>query len=389
MKQVGVLTATRSEFGLLKPLIVRMLREDSFETRVLVTGAHLSEEFGYTYKEISEAGIPISAKIECVKTAGDSPRDVSDNMARAITGFAEYFEANPLDMLIVLGDRYETLAVCIAAMNARIPIAHIHGGETTEGAIDEAARHSITKMSLLHFPCTEIYRKRIIQMGEDPDRVFNVGALAVENVLNTDYVSIEDLSRDLEFDLNGEYGVVTYHPITLEQDSGLSGFEAMMQALDEFTNMKFIITKANADTGGRKINSRIDEIVSKKENMVAVTSLGVRRYLSAVRGAAVVIGNSSSGVIEVPCLHVPTVNIGHRQGGRILPDSVICCEPNKKDIVNAIKRSVSPEFVREVKAMTNPFGDGHASELIVSTLKKLFSSNEGLNIMKKFYDIDY
>ncbi len=211
MKTIGILTATRAEFGLLKPLIACLRREDFCETKVLVTGMHLSPLFGSTYKEIEEAGIPIATKIECI-TDGDKSQDISNNMAMALTGFAEYFAENKLDLLIVLGDRYETLAVCIAAMNAAISIAHIHGGETTEGAIDEAIRHSITKMSQLHFVSTEIYKKRVIQLGEHPTRVFNVGALAVENVNNTDFLSKDQLSEELRFDLSGGYGVVTFSP---------------------------------------------------------------------------------------------------------------------------------------------------------------------------------
>lgn len=262
---------------------------------------HLSPAFGNTYKEIEEAGIPIAEKIECI-TEGDTPRDISNNMAMALTGFGNYFADNKLDLLIVLGDRYETLAVCIAAMNAEIPIAHIHGGEITEGQIDEAIRHSITKMSQLHFASTEVYRNRIIQMGEQPDRVFNVGALAVENTENTDFVSIDDLGKDLGIDLTGDYALVTFHPVTLAENSGVEQFDQLMDAMDAFPNMAFIITKANADAGGRYINSRIDEYAEKRSNVVAVTSLGVRRYLSAVKGSCLVLGNSSSGITEAPCL---------------------------------------------------------------------------------------
>lgn len=385
-KQIGVLTATRAEFGLLKPLILRLMKEDFCEIKLLVTGAHLSPAFGNTYKEIEEAGISIAKKIECV-TDGDTPYDISNNMAMAMIGFGNYFEKNKLDLLIVLGDRYETMAVCISAMNAEIPIAHIHGGETTEGLIDEAIRHSITKMSQIHFVSTEVYRNRVIQMGEQPDRVFDVGALAVENTKNMDFMSREELGNDLGINLNGKYGVVTFHPVTLDENSGIEQFEQLISALDEFPEMPLIITKANADVGGRRINRRIDEYAKKHGNVIAVTSLGVRRYLSAVKECAVVIGNSSSGITEAPCLHVPTVNIGDRQKGRLMPDSVLCCEPDKAAIVDTINKAVSDEFYQEIQAMTNPFGNGETSEKIAGILRSIFEQEGSIGVIKSFYNI--
>ena len=386
-KQIGILTATRAEFGLLKPLILRLMEEDFCDAKVLVTGMHLSHAFGNTYKEIEEAGIPIAEKIECI-TEGDTPKDITNNMAMAMIGFGNYFSDNKLDLLIVLGDRYETLAVCIAAMNAEIPIAHIHGGEATEGMIDEAIRHSITKMSQLHFASTDIYKNRIIQMGEQPDRVFNVGALAVENTKNTEFVSREALGKDLGIDLTGDYAVVTFHPVTLEENSGVEQFDQLIDAMDAFPNMKFIITKANADAGGRYINHRIDEYAKKRKNVVAVTSLGVKRYLSAVKESCVVLGNSSSGITEAPCLRVPTVNIGDRQKGRIMPDSVICCEPKSEAIIKAVKQAVSDDFRKKVKLMTNPFGTGDTSERITEIIRSAFDNYGNIGVVKNFYDIE-
>ena len=389
MSKIGVLTATRAEFGLLKPLIQKLSNEDIFEVSVLVTGAHLSEEFGFTYKEIEEAGIPIAAKIECLSD-GDKAADVTRAMAKAMTGFADYFEKNRLDLLIVLGDRYETLAVCIAAMNADIPIAHIHGGETTEGAIDEAIRHSITKMSQLHFTATDVYRKRVIQLGEAPDRVFNVGALGADNIKHMEFVPRDELLRQVQGDkhLPGKsYAVVTYHPVTLDENSGVDQLDELLKALDEFKDMSFIITKANADAGGRQINARLDEYASSKDNVIVVTSLGAKRYLSAVKEAAVVIGNSSSGIIEAPCLHVPTVNIGDRQRGRLMPDSVISCEPDCESIVKTISTAISDDFRQKVKTMDNPYGDGETSDKITQILKEVFEKNDKIYIKMKFYDI--
>lgn len=363
------------------------MEEDFCEIKVLVTGSHLSPDFGNTYQEIKEAGIPIAEKIQCL-TEKDRPQDISNNMAMAMTGFGKYFEKNKLDLLIVLGDRYETLAVCIAAMNAQIPIAHIHGGEATQGLIDEAIRHSITKMSQLHFVTTEVYRNRVIQLGEQPSKVFNVGALGVENTKNTDFISKEELSIELGIDLKRKYGVVTFHPITLEENSGIWQFDQLIDALDAFPDMSFIITKSNADAGGRRINKSIDEYAKTHDNVAAVASLGVKRYLSAVKESAVVIGNSSSGVIEVTCLHIPTVNIGDRQKGRLMPGSVLCCEPEKKSIISAISKAISDDFYKEVQRMPHPFGDGETSKKITNILKMVFEKEGSIGVIKDFYDIE-
>ena len=385
-KQIGILTATRAEFGLLKPLIKRLSKEEFCDTKVLVTGAHLSHAFGDTYKEIEEAGIQIATKIECL-TEGDRPVDISYNMAMAIKGFGRYFDENHLDLLVVLGDRYETLAVCIAAMNAGIPIAHIHGGEATEGLIDEAVRHSITKMSHLHFPCAEEYRKRIIQMGEQPKHVYNVGALAVENTKNTELMTREELSKDIGIDLTKDYAVVTFHPVTLEENSGVDQIDQLLMALDEFPEMSFVITKANADAGGRDINRRIDAYADQRKNVVAVTSLGAKRYLSAIKECRAVIGNSSSGIIEAPCFHIPTVNIGDRQKGRIMPKSVLSCTPEKEEIVNTIKTAFNDSFREKALRAENPFGEGKTSEMITEIIRAEFEKNKSIDIVKEFYDI--
>ena len=386
-KIIGVLTATRSEFGLLKPLIFRLMEEDFCETKVLVTGAHLSSAFGNTYNEIEAAGIPIAVKIECV-TDGDTPRDISNNMALALTGFGRYFESNKLDLLIVLGDRYETLAVCIAAMNAEIPIAHLHGGEATEGLIDEAIRHSITKMSHLHFVSTAVYRKRVIQKGEQPNHVFNVGALAVENIKNIGFVPREVLGKHLGIDLTKDYCIVTFHPVTLEVNSGVEQFDELLNAMDEFPDMVYIITKANADAGGRIINTKIDKYAATRDNVIAVSSLGVKNYLSAVKECKIVLGNSSSGIIEAPCLHVPTVNIGDRQKGRLMPDSILCCKPNKEDIVQTMTRAMSDEFMDTIKNMSNPYGEGNTSERISETIRVFFETFGKIDIVKTFFNME-
>lgn len=394
MKQICILTSTRAEYGLLKNIIVKLEKVPEFETKVVVTGMHLSPEFGLTYREIENDEIKIDKKIEILLSA-DSQSAVSKSMGLALIQFANYFEESTPDLLLVLGDRYETLAVCIAAMNQRIPIAHLHGGETTEGAIDEAVRHAITKMSYLHFTSTEEYRKRVIQLGESPDRVFCVGATGVENAKTQVLMSREDLGRNLAFDLREKYAVVTFHPVTLEKRNEIEQIEELLIALEHvikaetFICKKIIITKANADAGGRKINQLIDEFASKhSENILAVESLGMRRYLSALKYCAMVIGNSSSGLLEAPSFQIPTINIGDRQKGRIKASSVIDCEATHDEIIKAIKYACTDEFRKVAKETVNPYGAGDTSDKISEILREHLFQNK-INLMKKFYDITF
>lgn len=386
-KNIAVLTATRAEYGLLKPVINSLLKELEFNVSLLVTGAHLSADFGYTYKEIEEDGIPIAVKID-ILTNSDTNCGVSECMALAISKFAHYFETVEIDALIVLGDRYETLAVCCAAMNARIPIIHLHGGETTQGAIDEAIRHSITKMSYLHFTSNEVHRKRVVQLGENPDRVFNVGAIGVENALKMKLLSYEELEKAINFKLNNNFALVTFHPATLENISVKEQFFELEKALDKLGDINYIITKANADVGGRTINKMIDEFAMSHSNVVAFTSMGVLKYLSAMKYCSMVIGNSSSGIIEAPSFKVPTINIGDRQKGRMQATSIINCECNASDIINAMEYARSNEFAGVVQSTVNPYGDGNTSLKINSILKKVFGNGEIL-LSKEFYDIDF
>ena len=275
-----------------------------------------------TYKEIEKDGIKIDEKIEILLSA-DTPSAISKSMGLAMISFADYFEKLKPDMLIVLGDRYETLAIATVAMNKRIPIAHLHGGETTEGAIDESIRHAITKMSYLHFTSTEEYRNRVIQLGEDPERVFSVGAIGIENILNEKLMSKLELEKSINFVLDKPYAIVTFHPVTLEENNSKEQVKELLDSLDTFNDMKFIFTKANADSGGRVINEMIDNYVNSHENAVAFNSLGLTRYLSALKYCTMVIGNSSSGLLEVPSFGIPTINIGDRQKGRLQADSII------------------------------------------------------------------
>lgn len=384
-KKVCVLTATRAEYGLLKPVIRKLRTYESLDVRVVATGAHLSPEFGLTYREIEQDGIPIDRKIE-ILLSSDTPSSISKSMGLALMGFADYFSELQPDLLVVLGDRYETLAVCCAAMNQRIPIAHLYGGETTEGAVDEAYRHAITKLSYLHFTSTEQYRKRVIQLGEDPSRVFNVGALGVENILKVPLLSKQELEKSLGFPLGDQYIVVTYHPVTLETESSEADFKALLEALDAFPDLGILFTKANADADGRIINELMDAYVSCRSNAIAVASLGMKRYLSAVKHSVAVIGNSSSGIIEVPSLHVPTVNIGDRQKGRLMADSVVNCKPTTKDIAGALHYALSEEGKNKAASTNNPYGAGDTAKLVCETIHQHVLADSH-TLKKAFHDL--
>ncbi|WP_182199780.1 UDP-N-acetylglucosamine 2-epimerase [Paraliobacillus salinarum] len=385
MKKISILTATRAEYGLLKPVINKLNSIPEFDVRLVVTGAHLSPEFGLTYNEIEQDGIVIDNKIEMLLSS-DTPVAISKSMGLAIISFADYYEKLKPDMLIVLGDRYETLAVCIAAMNQRIPIAHLHGGEITEGAVDESIRHAITKISNLHFTSTEEYKSRVIQLGEHPDRVFCVGATGVENIFKEQLLTKEELEVSINYKLERPFAMVTYHPVTLEENSAEEQFKVILEVLSKYPKMDFIFTKANADTNGRVINKLIDEYVEVNNNAIAFTSLGMTRYLSAMKYCTLVIGNSSSGLLEAPSFGIPTINIGDRQKGRIHANSVINCRPDYEDINTAIELALSGNFRIQAKKTINPYGDGNTSEKIVDIVKD-FLLNNRIKMKKKFYDL--
>ena len=330
-KKICVLTATRAEYGLLRLIIEKLNSVSEFDVKLAVTGTHLSEQFGLTYHEIEEDGFDIDTKIHIIQNS-DLPSDISKTMGTALIQFGEYFEHTCPDALLVLGDRYETLAVCCAAMNARIPILHLYGGETTEGALDEAIRHSITKMSYLHFTSTEEARKRVIQLGEEPDRVFCVGSLGIENSQNIKLMTRNELTVNLSIPADRPYAVVTFHPATLGNDKPEDQMLELLKACERHTELFYLFTKANADSGGLRINQMIDEFADKHENVMAFDSLGSLRYLSALNYCEMVIGNSSSGLIEAPTFGVPTINIGDRQKGREQSTSVINSNTNANDI---------------------------------------------------------
>lgn len=386
-KRICILTATRAEYGLLKPIIQKFISNNEFEIRVVVTGMHLSPEFGLTYREIEEDGILIDRKIEMLLSS-DTPVAISKSMGLAMIGFADYFEEISPDLLILLGDRYETLAVASVAMNARIPIAHLYGGDITEGAIDDAVRHAITKMSYIHFVATENHEKRVIQMGEEPKRVFCVGAMSVENAKRVQLLSKQELERQIDFAWgDNRLAVVTFHPVTLEQNTAEEQCRNLLEALDKIQHLNIIFTKANSDANGRIINQMLEDYVSShKEKSCIFASLGQLRYLSAVSMADVVVGNSSSGLSEVPSFHVPTVNVGDRQKGRESGETVIHCDTNMRSIIDAVNKALSGRFRDEIKGAINPYEKVGTSDAIVDRIT-LFMRQNNIDLKKKFYNL--
>lgn len=383
MKKICVVTTTRAEYGLLHPLILRLRSCSEWETQVVVTGTHLEPEFGNTYQEIEKDGIPIFEKIPILEP-GDDALAVSGTMARALEGFARYFQREGPDLVFLLGDRTEQLGIAAAAMNQQIPIGHIHGGELTQGAVDDSVRHALTKMSHLHFASAEEYRRRIIQLGEEPERVYNVGALGVENILHQKLLSRKELCAAAGFPADRDYAVVTFHPVTREEGTALTQVQELFAAIDQRPQLFYLITKANSDAGGRAINAWMESETAKHENCKLVSSLGMKRYLSAVKYAKFVLGNSSSGIIEAPSLGVPTVNIGDRQQGRIQAISVVNCESNASSILAAMDRALQMGPISGV----NPYGDGTASARIVAAVGKHFGQG-AIDLKKRFYDIKW
>lgn len=388
MRKICVFTGTRAEYGLLKPLMDEIYNDPGLSLQVMVTGMHLSPEFGLTYKAIEADGFHINEKVEILLSA-DTPTGISKSMGLGLCGFSESLERLRPDIVVILGDRFECLSMACVCMNARVPVAHIHGGETTIGAVDEAFRHSITKMSHLHFTSADEYRRRVIQLGEHPDRVFNVGAIGIENIRKLALLGKEELELETGFDLWEKFFLVTFHPVTLECATAEKQFKNLLSALDGVTGgknqTKIIFTKANADTEGRIINELIDSYVAQHpEKAVAFTSMGQLRYLSAMKHAAAVVGNSSSGIVEAPSFQVPTVNIGDRQKGRDRASSVIDCEPEISSIQGALYRSLSPEFVHSLQDMSNPYEKDGTAE----NLKNILKTYSLKNLLKKeFYVI--
>ena len=387
MKTVCIVSGSRAEYGLLKRTILRFRADPRIRLDFVVTGSHLREGADGTVSEIENDGIEITAKIyipmNCVTKA-----DMAFATAETISAFAGYFTINRPDLLIILGDRFEIFAVAYAAAIQAIPIAHIGGGQTTEGAVDEFIRHSITKMSYLHFTTCKQYCGRIIQMGEDPGRVFDVGSPGVENILKTPLMSLNELRESLRFDLTErQFCVVTFHPETMGGGNPKAQLSELICALDSFPRYRYLITQANADAGGTLINRVWMEQAKARENWLVVPSLGMRRYLSALRYAEMMIGNSSSGIVEGPAMHIPTVNIGDRQKGRIMADSIISCGAEKDQITAAMEKARTPEFKDKAQNAGNPFGTGNTSQLIYEKASNWIFSYTAQIPEKKFFDV--
>lgn len=384
MKKIAVITGTRAEYGLLMPLISKINDDPELELQLIATGMHLSPEFGHTLELIERDGYELADKVE-ILLSSDSSIGISKSMGLAMISFSETLERLKPDMIVLLGDRFEIFAVAAVAAVAKIPVAHLHGGETTEGAFDEAFRHSITKMSWLHFTSTEAYRNRVIQLGESPERVYTVGAIGIENIKEMELMSKSELETSIGMPIHEPFLLVTFHPVTLENNTSLVQFEALLAALEEYKAGTIIFTKANSDTDGRVINQKIDEFVNEHpDNTLAFTSMGQRRYLSAMKIADAVVGNSSSGIIEAPSFNIPTVNIGDRQKGRIQAESVVNCEPETTDIKNALNHALSEKFLENIQDMKNPYGNGKVSEAIIRIIKKQLNST--ISLKKVFHD---
>lgn len=383
-KTICVVTGSRAEYGVLNPLLEEIRITSGFKLQIIATGMHLSPLYGSTYREISTDGFKISKKVR-IPLTDDTSEGITRSLGMGVIGFASAFKQLKPDIVVLLGDRYEIYAAAISAFFARIPIAHIHGGELTEGAVDDAIRHSITKMSYLHFTSTNVYRRRVIQLGEDPGRVFNVGALGIDNIKRVKMLSKKELEKEIDFDLAGKTALVTFHPVTLERDTSKRQFRQILSALDSIRGLKVIFTRPNSDMGGKGIIRLIDEYVkSRKGRAVVFASLGRVKYLSLMKYVDVMLGNSSSGIIEMPSYGKPTINIGDRQKGRVAAKSVINCMPEKESIKKAMRKALSIKFQRDCTEIKNPYDGGLASKRIAGVLTRELPKIKSLK--KEFYD---
>lgn len=368
-RKICVITGTRAEYGLLRWVMDEIKNDPELKLQVIVTGMHLSPEFGLTYKSIEDDGFHIDRKVEML-TSSDSSVAIAKSIGLGLIGFADSLNELKPDLILVLGDRFEIFSAVSAALVAKIPVAHIHGGETTEGAFDEALRHSITKMSHLHFVAAEQYQNRVIQLGEQPDSVFLVGGLGIDNIKRLKLLDIEELEASLNFKMTSRNLLITFHPVTLEIATAEKQMKELLEALSELKSTQLIFTLPNADTGGRIIIKMIEEFASKSRNVYFFKSLGQLRYLSCIKHMDGVIGNSSSGLLEVPSFNKGTINIGDRQLGRIQAESIINCKPDYNSITLALDKLYSRDFQLALKKVNNPYGDGGASEKVVAVIKK-------------------
>jgi len=369
-RKICVVTGTRAEYGLLRWVMNGIENSTELTLQVIATGMHLSPEFGLTYSEIEKDGLRIDRKIEMLLSS-DTSTGLAKSMGIGMIGFADALGSLKPDLLVVLGDRFEIFSAVAVAMTARIPVAHIHGGEITEGVIDEAIRHSVTKMSHLHFVATQEYYHRVIQLGEQPERVFHVGGLGIDNINNLKLIYRNELELLMNFKFGVKNLLVTFHPVTLERSTAGTQMSELLSALEELEETSIIFTMPNADTDGRALFPMINDFVSRHDNCKAYTSLGHLKYLSCMRYVDGVVGNSSSGLIEAPTFKKGTINIGDRQRGRLKADSVIDCEPNKNDILLAIDQLYSSNFKKILDNVENPYGVGGASEKIVEIIQEL------------------
>tara|TARA_Y200000002_G_scaffold383206_1_gene404010 strand:+ start:3711 stop:4874 length:1164 start_codon:yes stop_codon:yes gene_type:complete len=382
--KVIVVTGNRADYGLLYWTLKELKNSKKFTLKLVVTGSHLSNKHGLTMNQIIKDKFKISKKIK-LDLKLDGEKDISNSLAIGIKKFSIYFEKQRPDLILILGDRYETFASAVAAYISRIPIAHVHGGETTRGAFDEAFRHSITKMSHLHFTTTDIYKKRVIQLGEAPNTVLSVGAPGIENIKRIKLFKLEDLESEINFQFNKRNLLITYHPVTLENHTTKYQIKNLLASLDKLKNTNLIFTKSNVDTGGSTINNTIKVYVeSNKNKAILFSSLGSKRYLSILKYVDGIVGNSSSGIIEAPSLRVGTVNIGDRQLGRVQAASIINTSNSEKDITKAIKKLYTKKYTDLLLKVINPYGSGNVAKKIVN---KIVHTDFTKLIKKKFHDI--
>ena len=384
IKTISLVTGSRAEYGLLRNLIKEIKLAPEFELQLIVSGMHLSPEFGLTYLEIEKDGIKINEKVEMLLSS-DTPSAISKSTGLGIVGFSDVFKKLNPDLLILLGDRYEILAASIASMFAKIPIAHIHGGEITQGAYDEAIRHSITKMSWWHFVATDEYKKRVIQLGESPDRVYNVGGIGVDAIQKSNLLSKKDLMKRMGINFGKKNLLVTYHPETLGNETAKKDFKSLLDVLSEEKEIDLIFTMPNSDTDGRVIIEMINEFVSNhSERCISFSSMGHLNYISTLQFVDAVIGNSSSGILEAPTFKIGTINIGDRQKGRIKANSIIDCSSDKKAIKDAIKKLYGKQFQHTLNSVINPYGTGSSTEKIIEVLKSIEIPDQ---LKKDFHDL--
>lgn len=381
--KITIFTGTRAEYGLLYWLMKDIDEDKMLTLQLLVSGSHLSPEFGLTYTQILDDGFNIDEKVEML-VSSNSPTGTAKSVGLGISGYADAIERLSPDLIVILGDRYEALAVAQTSVIMGIPILHIHGGEVSEGANDDAFRHAITKLSNLHATSTDLYRKRVIQLGESPDRVFNVGAMGLDYIQRGNFLNRNELSESLKFNLSKPFFVVTYHPVTLGDEDPVSTCQALIETLELFHSHQVIFTYPNADNGGREIISLIESYaLNNPHRVLAFPSLGQMRYLSAVKYADAVIGNSSSGIIEVPSFDIPTVNIGIRQQGRLAAKSVLHSSTTVDSISEAITLAISRNHKKEDEKILNPYSQGNASHNVIEMIKSFDFSR-----MKVFYDLE-